>query len=83
MWCTMVKRTTVSADPDDLAVLEGEAKRRGVSLSHMLREAVAEYAAEVRSEKKPRFGIAHGPADLAQQSVDDEDAPARNSHPWG
>jgi len=71
----MVKRTTVSAEEDDLAILEREAKRRGVSLSLMLREAVAEYAAEVRQANKPRFGYASGPSNLAQESADDEDAP--------
>jgi hypothetical protein len=50
----------------------------------MLREAVAEYAAEVRTRHKPRFGIARGGPDLAQLSVDDEDAPYRDraNRPW-
>lgn len=73
----MMKRTTVSADPDDLATLEYEAKRRGVSLTLVLREAVAEYAAEVRSARKPSFGIGRGGPDLSQASVDDEEAPYR------
>jgi hypothetical protein len=71
----MVKRTTVSADPDDLAILEYEAKRRGVSLTHVLREAVAQYAAEVRTARKPSFGIGRGDPGLSQASVDDEVAP--------
>ncbi len=71
----MMKRTTVSADPDDLATLEYEAKRRGVSLTHVLREAVAEYAAEVRSSHLPSFGIARGGPDLSQLTVDDEVSP--------
>ncbi|MCB9483025.1 MAG: CopG family transcriptional regulator [Dehalococcoidia bacterium] len=74
----MVKRTTVSAEEDDLATLEREAKRRGVSLSLMLREAVMEYAAEIREANRPRFGYTSGPEDVAQESVDDEDAPYRH-----
>jgi ribbon-helix-helix CopG family protein len=73
----MMRRTTVSADRDDLATLEYEAKRRGVSLTHILREAVAEYAAGVRTARKPSFGIGRGGPDLAQASVDDEEAPYR------
>ena len=38
----MTRRTTLAADADDLAVLEGEARRRGVSLAQVLRETVAE-----------------------------------------
>jgi hypothetical protein len=71
----MVKRTTVSADSDDMAVIEYEAKRRGVSVTFVLREAVAVYAAEVRTARRPSFGIGHGGPDLAQASVDDEEAP--------
>lgn len=73
----MVKRTTVSADEDDLATLEREAQRRGVPLSRMLREAVMEYAAEIRSANRPRFGYASGDPGLSQESVDDEQAPYR------
>ena len=72
-----MKRTTVSADPDDLTTLEYEAKRRGVSLTHVLREAVAQYAAQVRTARKPHFGIGRGGPDLSQASVDDEEAPYR------
>ncbi len=54
----MVRRTTVSAEADDLAVLEDEARRRGLSLASVLREAVAEKASEVRSTRpRPRFGL--------------------------
>jgi hypothetical protein len=74
----MMKRTTVSADPDDMAVIEYEAKRRGVSLTLVLREAVAVYAAEVRSSHLPHFGIGRGDPGLSQASVDDEDAPFRD-----
>ena len=36
----MMRRTTVSADQDALATLEAEARRRGVSLTALLAEAV-------------------------------------------
>lgn len=71
------KRTTVSADADDLATIEYEAHRRGVPVSRVLREAVMEYAAQIRTTRKPRFGVAQGGEGVAQASVDDEDAPHR------
>ena len=61
-----------------MAVIEYEAKRRGVSLNLVLREAVAVYAAEVRTARKPRFGIGRGGPGLSQATVDDEDAPFRD-----
>ena len=77
----MTRRTTLSAEADDLAVLEGEARRRGVSLAQVLRELVAEKAAEVRRAKQPHFGIVSiGPVDgipLSELSWRDEDSPAR------
>jgi len=78
----MTRRTTVSAEAEDLAVLEGEARRRGVSLSAVLREAVADKAAAVRRTRpKPRVGIvAIEPDDgmpLSELSWRDEDSPAR------
>jgi hypothetical protein len=71
------RRTTVAADSDDLALLEGEARRRGVTLSQVLREAVQHEAERVRDRARPRFGIVHGGGGLAQLSVEDEESPAR------
>jgi hypothetical protein len=71
----MMKRTTVAADPHDLEILEYEARRRGVSLTRVLREAVAEYAAGVRTSRMPSFGIGHGGPNLSQETVDDELSP--------
>lgn len=78
----MTRRTTVTADVSDLALLEDEARRRGVSLSAMLREAVAEKATELRRTRpKPRIGIvsvaAAAGTSLATLSWRDEDSPAR------
>lgn len=70
------RRTTLSAERDDLAVLEGEARRRGVSLAQVLRELVARRATELRQEHAPRFGLGRGDGTLAQDSVDDEESPA-------
>lgn len=71
----MMKRTTVTAHQDDLAILEREARRRGVSLSHLLREAVTEYATGLRTSRMPSFGIARGDPGLSQATVDDEVSP--------
>lgn len=57
--CIMNRRTTVSADSEALAILEGEARRRGVSLSAVVAEAVAEKATTLRRSQRPRLGIAH------------------------
>lgn len=54
----MIERTTVAADSEDLAVLRDEARRRRVSLSSLLRQAVAREAAELRGARRPRFGTA-------------------------
>ena len=67
----------MSADPDDLAVLESEARRRGVTLTHVLREAVAHEADTVRRRSLPSFGIVHGDGTATQQIAADEQAPAR------
>jgi hypothetical protein len=70
------RRTTVTADADDLAVLEAEARRRGVPLSQVLREAVARQAEALRAERRPRFGVGRGDPGLAMTSVEDEASPA-------
>lgn len=51
------RRTTLSAEADDLARLEQEARRRGLSLAALLREIVARAAELLRAEQRPRFGI--------------------------
>jgi hypothetical protein len=72
------RRTTLAAETGDLAVLEGEARRRGVSLAQVLREVVAREADEIRGRRRPRFGIARGGPGVAGASVEDEYAPVRD-----
>jgi len=73
-----VRRTTLAADPDDLALLESEARRRGVSLAQVLRELVAREATELRLARRPRFGIARSAEGAAQAASADEHAPMRD-----
>ena len=53
----MMRRTTVSADHEALDTLEAEARRRGVSLSALLAEAVDEKAESIRAARRPRVGV--------------------------
>ena len=52
----MVRRTTIAADAADLAYLEAEAKRREVSLTTVLSEAVSEKAQALRHGRKFTWG---------------------------
>jgi hypothetical protein len=74
-----IRRTTVAAERDDLAVLEAEARRRGVSLAQVLREAVELEARRIRTRARPRFGIVHGDGQATRRMAEDEHAPARRS----
>jgi len=78
----MTRRTTLSADADDLAVLEGEARRRGVSVSQVLREAVTEKANLVRGRRRPRFGLfASGDGQsIAELMESDPDGPFKKPY---
>jgi hypothetical protein len=53
----MNRRTTVSANHEDLATLENEARRRGSSLSSVLAEAVEEKAIAIKRAHRPRLGL--------------------------
>lgn len=75
----MTRRTTLAADADDLALLEGEARRRGISLAQVLRELVAREAQELRRTRRPRFGIVRGDGCATATIAADEDAPGRDS----
>jgi hypothetical protein len=72
-----IRRTTLGADRDDLALLEGEAKRRNVSLAQVLRELVEREAEELRRARRPRFGVARTAKGAAQVAAVDEHAPVR------
>jgi hypothetical protein len=53
----MMRRTTVTADREALETLTAEARRRGVSLTVILGEAVEEKAASIRAARRPRVGL--------------------------
>lgn len=72
-----MRRTTVSAPDDDLALLASEAQRRGISLSEVLREAVEREAGRLRASRAPRFGIVRGDGSATERIAGDEHAPAR------
>ena len=55
---TQLRRTTVSAPQAALRTLEAEARRRGVPLATLLREAVEEKARALRARRRPRVGVA-------------------------
>ena len=71
------RRPTVGAHPDDLALLESEAKRRTLSLAQGLRELVEREAESIRSARKPRFGVARTTRGAAAAAGADERAPVR------
>lgn len=53
-----MRRTTVSVRREDLDTLEAEAVRRGVPLTAVVAEAVAEKAVALRARRRPRVGVA-------------------------
>jgi hypothetical protein len=53
-----VRRTTVAASRSSLETLEAEARRRGVSLSALMAEAIEEKASKLHASRRPRFGVA-------------------------
>jgi hypothetical protein len=75
-----IRRTTLSAEADDLMTLETEARIRGISMAQLLRELVHERAMELRAHRRFRsagvFASPPGSPSLSQLSVDDEDSPA-------
>ncbi len=73
-----VRRTTLAAEADDLAILEAEARRRGISLAQVLRETVAREAGELRARHRPRFGVATSSRGAARAAAQDEHAPVRD-----
>lgn len=53
-----MRRTTVAARRSSLDTLEAEARRRGVTLTSVLAEAIDEKAAALHTARRPRLGIA-------------------------
>jgi hypothetical protein len=72
------RRITVSADDEDLTVLAHEARKRGVTLSQVPREAVEHEAQRLRDDAAPRFGIVRGDGNATHAIAEDEHAPARH-----
>jgi hypothetical protein len=72
-----IRRTTLAAESDDLAVLEAEARKQGVSLAHVLRQVVAREADRIRGGLRPRFGVGRSGVGAARMSAEDEHAPVR------
>ena len=56
----MIKRTTISAEADAIATFEGEARRRGLSLSRVLAELIEREAETLRARRRPTIGFASG-----------------------
>lgn len=72
----MIQRTTVAAEEEDLETLRNEARLRGVSLATLAGEILAEKAAELRRERRPRVGVGRSGTGVSQESVENEDLPA-------
>jgi hypothetical protein len=53
-----LRRTTVAARRASLDTLEAEARRRGVSLSTVMAEAIDEKARALHAARRPRLGVA-------------------------
>jgi hypothetical protein len=76
----MTRRTTLTADRDDLALLESEARKRGVSLAQVLHDLVAREAEALRQERRPRFGLFDsGTGGASERASEDEESPARGT----
>lgn len=55
---TETRRTTVAARRSSLQTLEAEARRRSVSLSQVMAEAIDEKARALNASRRPRLGVA-------------------------
>jgi hypothetical protein len=61
-----MRRTTVVAKEEDLAVLEHDARARGISLGRALGEAVALRAEDLRRNRRPQLGVFSAEASIAE-----------------
>lgn len=64
-----VRRTTVSAKRASLETLEAEARRRGMSLSAMVAEAIDEKATKLHRSRRPRLGVARSTDGLSAAAL--------------
>jgi hypothetical protein len=69
---TDVRRTTVAAKRASLDTLEAEARRRGVSLSTIMAEAIDEKARTLHASCRPRLGIASSTDGLSAAQLTSE-----------
>lgn len=67
-----VRRTTVTARRGSLDTLEAEARRRNVSLSAILAEAIEEKAKALHGARRPRFGVARSTDGLCAAELTSE-----------
>jgi hypothetical protein len=64
-----IRRTTVAASRSSLDTLEAEARRRGVTLTAVLSEAIDEKAQALHAARRPRLGIARSTDGLSAAEV--------------
>jgi len=69
---TDVRRTTVAARRGSLDTLEAEARRRGVSLSAIMAEAIDEKASALHASRRPRLGVARSTDGLSAAGLTSE-----------
>ncbi len=74
--CSMMRRTTITAEAEDVETLRREARRQGISLARLMGAVVATKAAEIRAARRPRVALFRSEGGIADASVEDEHAPA-------
>jgi len=71
-----VRRTTVAAQDDDLAVIANDAHLRGISLGRALGELVASRAEELRRRRRPRVAMFSVDFSIAEAMDSEDENPA-------
>jgi hypothetical protein len=72
--CMAERRTTIVARDEDLALLQREARDRGLPLGRMLGEVVARRADELRRDRRPRLGTFSSEQSIAEAAARDNPA---------
>jgi hypothetical protein len=72
----MERRTTVTAQDDDLAVIANDARRRGISLGRALGELVSVRAEELRRHRRPRVAMFSVDFSIAEAMDSEDENPA-------